>query len=120
MNSKGPPAAAHDENGMVALDPDRGLILRLYIAGRGPNSVRALANLDALAQAYGHDRFEVEIVDVLLDPQRALRDHVLVTPTLVKMAPLPTIHIAGDLSDGYRVVYALGLDPGVVVFGPGE
>jgi circadian clock protein KaiB len=86
----------------------------LYIAGRGPNSVRALANLDALVLAYGRNCFEVEIVDVLVEPQRALRDHVLVTPTLVKLAPLPTVQIAGDLSDGHRVVYALGLDPGIV------
>ena len=113
MSSDGPPGTARDDNGAARPSLDKRLVLRLYIAGRGPNSVRALANLDALAQDYGRDGFEIEVVDVLVEPLRALRDHVLVTPTLVKLAPPPKVQIAGDLSEGYRVVYALGLDPGV-------
>ncbi|HSJ55096.1 MAG TPA: circadian clock KaiB family protein [Anaerolineae bacterium] len=106
-------------NGAPTPGTDTRLVLRLYIAGRGPNSVRAMANLDGLAETYGRDGFEIEIVDVLAEPQRALRDHVLVTPTLVKLAPPPTIQIAGDLSEGYRVIHALGLDPASLAR-PGE
>ena len=110
MNSDGLRALAGGEQG--ALPCKKGsFILCLYIAGSGPNSLRALANLETLIQSYGRDCFEIEIVNVLAEPQRALRDHILVTPTLVKLAPLPPIQIAGDLSDGSRVVYALGLDP---------
>lgn len=110
MNNSGPANAAWNKDGTV---PDTILVLRLYVAGRGPNSMRAMANLDALVKAVGREHFEIEIVDVLMDPERALQDHVLVTPTLVKLAPLPMVQVAGDLSNVYRVVYALGLDPGI-------
>jgi hypothetical protein len=72
-----------------------------------------MANLDTLARAYGRDSFEIEIVDALIEPQRAVRAHALVTPTPVKLAPPPTVRIAGDLSARPRVVCALSLDPGV-------
>ncbi|RPI53543.1 MAG: hypothetical protein EHM56_07145, partial [Chloroflexi bacterium] len=85
VSSDGPPGTARDDNGVARPSLDKRLVLRLYIAGRGPNSVRALANLDALAQDFGRDYFEIEVVDVLVEPLRALRDHVLVTPTLVKL-----------------------------------
>lgn len=110
MNNSGPADAAWNEQGA---GPERILVLRLYVAGRGPNSMRAMANLDALVKAVGRENFEIEIVDVLMEPERALQDHVLVTPTLIKLASLPMIQVAGDLSNLYRVVYALGLDPGI-------
>ncbi len=111
MSSNGPYETARHGTGNAVPSTEIKCTLILYIAGRGPNSVRAIANLNALVQAYGQECFEVEFVDVLVEPQRALRDHVLVTPTLVKLAPPPSVQIAGDLSDAYRVVYALGLDP---------
>ena len=85
--------------------------LRLYVAGQAPNSVRAIANLEDLRREFGQERFDLEIVDVLAEPLRALQDRVLVTPTLVKLSPLPVIYIVGDLSRHYEVVHALGLDP---------
>jgi len=109
MSSNGSPGATGGGDCSPPFSPAKKLILRLYVAGAGPNSVRALANLDALSRAYGRDCFEIEIVDVLVQPQRALRDHVLVTPTLVKLDPPPVVQIAGDLSERQRVEYALGL-----------
>ena len=85
--------------------------LRLYVAGRAPNSARALANLETIREEYGVERFEVEVIDVLDEPLRALHDRVLVTPTLIKLSPQPVMQIAGDLSRRYDVLHALGLDP---------
>jgi circadian clock protein KaiB len=70
--------------------------IRLYIAGRAPNSLRAVANLEALLQASPSGAMEVEIVDILSDPRRALRDGVYLTPMLV--IPSTGQRIAGDLS----------------------
>lgn len=89
--------------------PVETLRLRLYIAGQAPTSVRALANLDAVCRKYGLGRVELEVVDVLLEPLRALDDRILSTPTLVKLAPSPLVRIAGDLSQQVEVLYALGL-----------
>ena len=83
---------------------------RLYVAGDSVNSVQARANLDALCRAHLAGRGEVEIVDVFRDPRRALADGILMTPTLVKLAPLPVRKIIGTLSQTLTVLQALGLD----------
>jgi circadian clock protein KaiB len=86
-----------------------GLVLRLYVAGAGPNSERARANLEALRGELEDDGWRLEVVDVLEEPLRALQEGVLVTPTLRKLAPPPEQTIIGDLSDSARVRAALGL-----------
>jgi circadian clock protein KaiB len=83
--------------------------LRLYIAGEGPNSVRARSNLLAFCQQHLPGSHEVEVIDVLRDPQRALADGVFLTPLLVKLAPGPTCRIVGNLSDVAPLRVALGL-----------
>ena len=85
------------------------LVLRLYVAGSSPNSLAAIANLKALEARYPTARFELEIVDVLLDPRRALTDAILVTPTLVKLSPAPSCRILGNLRDAELVGRSLGL-----------
>jgi circadian clock protein KaiB len=83
---------------------------RLYVAGQTPNSELALANLKALCHAHLPDRHEIEIVDVLRFPHRALADGIFMTPTLVKLAPLPGLRIIGTLNRTESVLLALGLD----------
>lgn len=84
-------------------------LLRLYVADNAPNSVRAMSNLQAIYDEHLAGRRELEVVDVLQEPQRALDDNVLVTPTLVKLSPLPEVKIVGNLSDKARVLSALGV-----------
>jgi circadian clock protein KaiB len=82
---------------------------RLYVAGTGPNSAQALVNLNALCRNYLPERHEIEIVDVLVDPKRALADGVMLTPQLVKLSPAPILNIVGNLSQTQPVLLALGL-----------
>jgi circadian clock protein KaiB len=83
---------------------------RLYVTGTAPNSERAKANLSALCLRYLPDRHSIEVVDLLLDPQRALSDGVFLTPTLLRLAPGPQLRIVGTLSDLAPVLASLGLD----------
>jgi circadian clock protein KaiB len=83
--------------------------LRLYVAGEAPHSTRALANLRALCLEHLPGRHQIEVIDVLHDPQRALSDGVFLTPLLVKLAPEPARRIAGNLNDLPPVLAALGL-----------
>ena len=87
-------------------------LLRLYVAGETPNSARAIANLQYICQKYLHGRYKKEVVDILQAPLRALSEGVLVTPTLVRLSPLPVRKIVGDLSDRAAVLLALGLEEG--------
>lgn len=84
------------------------LQLRLYVAGTAPNSLRAIANARAICDehfAAGHD---LEIVDMLEHPRRAEVDGIIVTPTLLKLLPLPVQRVIGNLSDTDKVLLALG------------
>ena len=85
------------------------MVLRLYVAGDGPNSVAARSNLRRILAACDPATYTLEIVDCLRHPMRALQEGVLVTPTLCRLEPAPTRTIVGSLSDQARVVEALGL-----------
>ncbi len=82
---------------------------RLYIAGDAPNSLLAMANLAQLCETHLPDRHSIEIVDVLLDPKRALRESILLTPTLVTDSPYPGHRIVGTLSHIEPILQILGL-----------
>lgn len=88
-----------------------GLSLRLYVAGHSPNSVAATANLRTLCAELHASSPLIEIVDVLQEPERALKDGIMVTPMLVRLSPEPTVQILGALSDLGRVRLALGIEP---------
>lgn len=83
---------------------------RLYVAGRdAPNSLLAAANLAQLCETHLPERHLIEIVDVLLDPKRALREMILMTPTLLTDSPYPGHRIVGTLSNTEPILQILGL-----------
>jgi circadian clock protein KaiB len=83
---------------------------RLYVAGDAQNSAQAIVNLTAFCKAYLAERHAIEIVNVFDEPKRALADGILMTPTLVKLAPSPSPQrIVGTLSQTGPVLQALGL-----------
>jgi circadian clock protein KaiB len=83
---------------------------RLYVAGDALNSVQARTNLTALCLIYLAERHEIEIVDVFQEPKRALSDGIFMTPTLVRLAPMPARSIVGNLSQTQPLLQALGLE----------
>jgi circadian clock protein KaiB len=83
-------------------------LLKLYVTGQTPRSLRATANLRRLCEEELGGRYEMVVIDVLERPQLAEDDKILATPTVVKELPLPIRRIIGDLSDSERVL--LGLD----------
>ena len=86
------------------------LVMRLYVAGDGPNSVAARTNLRRLLAHCDPSTYSLEIVDCLREPIRTLQEGVLVTPTLVRLEPVPLRTIVGTLSDNTQVLEALGID----------
>ncbi|HEX7706597.1 MAG TPA: circadian clock KaiB family protein [Thermoanaerobaculia bacterium] len=82
---------------------------RLYIAGDAPNSLQAKANLTQLCETHLPGRYTIEIVDVLIDPKRALTEAVYMTPMLVTDAPYPGHRIVGTLSNTEPILQILGL-----------
>jgi circadian clock protein KaiB len=87
--------------------PER-IALRIYVAGQSPNSVLALSRLQSLCREAAA-ACDMEVIDVLADPARALRDSVIVTPFVIRLAPLPEVRLVGNLSDVDATRRVLGL-----------
>ncbi len=85
-------------------------VLQLYVADDAPNSVQARGNLRALCRSKLSDRHQLEVIDVFKDPARALLEGIFMTPTLLKVLPLPARRIVGTLSDLVAVCEALGIE----------
>ncbi|UXI69980.1 circadian clock KaiB family protein [Tahibacter amnicola] len=84
-------------------------VLRLYVAGDAPNSRRARANLDHIREQLRGD-VEIEVVDALAQPKRALADHIVVMPCLIKVSPGPSAAVFGQLAHAEEVLQALGIE----------
>jgi circadian clock protein KaiB len=84
-------------------------VLKLYVAGSTPNSVRALRTLKNILEEEFKGVYALKVIDVLKNPQLAEEDKILATPTLSKVLPLPVRKIIGDLSDREKVLIGLDL-----------
>lgn len=100
-----------DADGADAGDAIEHWNLRLYVAGQSPKSLKALANLTRLCDEYLPEHYEIEIVDLVANPQLAAGDEIIAIPTLVRRLPSPMRKIIGDLSDSDRVLVGLQLRP---------
>ena len=60
---------------------------RLYVADGTLNSGLAVDNLRQMCGAHLAGRHHIELIDVFKNPDRALKDRVFMTPTLVKVSP---------------------------------
>ena len=81
----------------------KGPIFRLFITGRTPRSEVAIANLKRFCEDSLDGEYELEVIDVVDDPERAESEHIIATPTLIREIPPPALRIIGDLSDQDRV-----------------
>ena len=82
---------------------------RLYVAGHGPNSIRAISNLRRLLDSEFNGLHTLQIIDVLKNPELAEVDRILATPTLIRVMPPPEKRVIGDLRDREKVISGLGL-----------
>lgn len=85
------------------------LVLQLYLADSSTVSLLAGGNLAGILRLLPPASYQLEIIDALADPSRAVRDGVLLTPTLRKLAPAPAIMLLGDLHDRRQLLHLLGL-----------
>ncbi|MBE2283863.1 MAG: circadian clock protein KaiB [Prosthecobacter sp.] len=85
-----------------------GWILRLYVAGQTPKSLAAFSNLKRICEEHLQANYEIEIIDLMQQPQLAATDQIVALPTLVRRLPSPIKRIVGDLSNIDRVL--VGMD----------
>ena len=84
-------------------------LLRLYVTGQTPRSVRSIENLRNLCEKYLKGRYDLEVVDIYQQPALAAEDQIIAAPTLIKATPPPLRKLVGDFSNQSRVMLGLGL-----------
>lgn len=82
--------------------------LRLYVAGQTPKSITAFANLKKICDEHLAGKYNIEVIDLIKNPQLAKGDQIIALPTLVRKLPEPIKKIIGDLANTERVL--VGLD----------
>lgn len=86
-----------------------GYVLRLFITGATPNSLRAVANIKQICEEHLKGKYSLEIIDVYQQHVMAEREQLIALPLLIKKQPLPERRFIGDLSDTQKVLKGLGL-----------
>jgi circadian clock protein KaiB len=95
-------------------DPDRDsghYHLRLYVAGQTTKSLAAMTNLKRFCEEHLAGRYDIEVIDLMKNPQLAAGDQILAIPTLVRRLPSPLKRIIGDLSNTEKVLVGLDIRP---------
>ena len=85
--------------------------LRLYVAGQTPKSLAAFNNLKAICEEHLAGRYQIEVIDLVKNPQLAAGDQIVAIPTLVRKLPEPLRKIVGDLRNTERTLVGLHLRP---------
>jgi circadian clock protein KaiB len=84
-------------------------ILRLYVTGITPNSLKAIENIRTICRDHLQGRFELEVIDIYKRPDLAREAGIIAAPTLIKKLPLPLRRFIGDLSDAEKILAGLDL-----------
>lgn len=83
--------------------------LKLFVAGSGARSIRAIRNVLRICENHLPGRYELEVVDIYREPARAGSDDIVAIPTLVQESPGKRRQIVGDLSELGLVRSRLGI-----------
>ncbi|TNM65258.1 circadian clock KaiB family protein [Aliirhizobium smilacinae] len=78
-------------------------VFRLYVTGATSRSSRAISNARRIFERDLQGRYDLEIIDIYLEPLKAREHQIVAAPTLVKLSPGPARRVIGDLSDEAKV-----------------
>lgn len=84
--------------------------LTLYVAGQTPKSIEAFENLKELCETHLKDRYIIEVIDLVQNPELAKNDQILAIPTLVRKLPEPIKKIIGTLANEEKVLVGLDIN----------
>ena len=85
-------------------------ILRLYVTGSSPCSLKAITNLKRLCEEHLHDDYDLQVIDIYKNPAAARDEQIIAAPTLVKSLPAPLRRFVGDLSNTQKLLTGLGIN----------
>jgi circadian clock protein KaiB len=86
-----------------------GYILRLYVTGSTPRSLKAVYNLKRFCEEHLADDYDLEIIDIYKNPDAARAEQIIAAPTLIKSLPAPLRRFVGDLSNTQKLLSGLDI-----------
>ena len=86
-----------------------GYVLRLYVTGSTPRSLRAISNLKKFCEENFPDEYDLEVIDIYKNPEVVREEQIIAAPTLIKKLPVPLRRFVGDLSNKEKLLVGLGL-----------
>jgi circadian clock protein KaiB len=98
-----------EENRIEPVEKKAEYMLRLFITGATPNSIRAVTNLKQICEEHLKGRYSLEIIDVYQQGAMAEQEQLIALPLLIRKEPLPEKRMIGDLSNTEKVLKGLGL-----------
>jgi len=84
-------------------------ILRLYVTGSTPRSLKAISNLKRVCEEHLHDDYDLQVIDIYKNPDAAREEQIIAAPTLIKRLPAPLRRFVGDLSNTQKLLTGLGI-----------
>lgn len=84
-------------------------ILRLFVAGSTPRSLKAISNLKRFCEENFPDDYDLEIIDIYKNPEAVRDEDIIAAPTLIKKLPAPLRRFVGDLSNNEKLLVGMGL-----------
>jgi len=84
-------------------------ILRLYVTGSTPRSLKAISTLKRFCEEFLHDDYELQVIDIYKHPDAAREAQIIAAPTLVKRLPAPLRRFIGDLSNKQKLMTGLNI-----------
>ncbi|MDA3970279.1 MAG: circadian clock KaiB family protein [Desulfobulbaceae bacterium] len=110
-NNKETKSATQELEAGQAKLQDAQYVLRLYVAGATPKSIRAIENIKRICEEHLKGRYDLEVIDIYQQPVLAKGDQIIAVPTLLRKLPPPLRKFIGDLSATERILLGLDLRP---------
>lgn len=76
----------------------RHFVLTLYVVGGTFAALSAIEQIRSLSEDELGGDLELHVVDIRDHLERAISDHIVATPTLIRSLPLPVKHLVGQFT----------------------
>src|SRR3569833_2110972 len=97
-----------EQEDMPNAAPGDKLMLQLFVCGMSQKSMEAIENIKHLCDEHLANLFELEIIDIYKNPEAAIKQQIIFTPSLIILSPAPRKLLIGTLADKDKVIKALG------------
>lgn len=84
-------------------------VLRLYVAGKTQNCETTFQNLEKICEQELKGQYQIEVIDLIENPEMAAADQIIAIPTLIRKLPVPVKKVVGSLLNTERVLVGLDL-----------